>query len=82
MRPKPARLYRIALVMIVRNEAAGLKRTLDSVRRHVDRMVVLDTGSSDRTREIARAAEDRFLGEVGADFRDAYEDERRRKDDS
>lgn len=56
MRPKPARLYRIALVMIVRNEAAGLKRTLDSVRRHVDRMVVLDTGSSDHTREIARAA--------------------------
>ena len=26
-----------------------------------------------RYREIARAAEDRFLGEVGADFRDAYE---------
>ena len=36
----------------------------------------------ERYREIARAAEDRFLGEVGADFRDAYEDERRRKDDS
>lgn len=35
----------------------------------------------ERYREIARAAEDRFLGEVGADFRDAYEDERRRKDD-
>jgi type VI secretion system protein ImpI len=29
----------------------------------------------DRYREIARAAEDRFLGEVGADFRDAYENE-------
>ena len=27
----------------------------------------------ERYREIARAAEDRFLGEVGADFRDAYE---------
>ena len=34
-----------------------------------------------RYREIAKAAEDRFLGEVGADFRDAYEDERRRRDD-
>ncbi|MDQ5896030.1 MAG: hypothetical protein RLZZ592_2321 [Pseudomonadota bacterium] len=56
MRPQPARLYRIALVMIVRDEARGLRRTLQSVRRHVDRMVVLDTGSSDRTREIARAA--------------------------
>ncbi|MEZ5796358.1 MAG: type VI secretion system-associated FHA domain protein TagH [Paracoccaceae bacterium] len=30
---------------------------------------------SDRYREIAKAAEDRFLGEVGADFRDAYEGE-------
>ena len=35
---------------------------------------------SDRYREIARAAEDRFLGEVGADFRDAYESETRRTD--
>ena len=34
-----------------------------------------------RYREIAKAAEDRFLGEVGADFRDAYEHERRRRDD-
>jgi type VI secretion system protein ImpI len=30
-----------------------------------------------RYREIAKAAEDRFLGEVGADFRDAYEGNRR-----
>ncbi len=30
-----------------------------------------------RYREIARSAEDRFLGEVGADFRDAYENEGR-----
>ena len=28
-----------------------------------------------RFREIARSAETRFLGEVGADFRDAYETE-------
>lgn len=35
---------------------------------------------SDRYREIARAAEDRFLGEVGADFREAYESETRRTD--
>jgi type VI secretion system protein ImpI len=27
-----------------------------------------------RFREIAKSAEDRFLGEVGADFRDAYEE--------
>ena len=35
---------------------------------------------ADRYREIARAAEDRFLGEVGADFREAYESETRRTD--
>jgi len=32
----------------------------------------------DRYRDIAKAAEDRFLGEVGADFRTAYEEGRRR----
>jgi type VI secretion system protein ImpI len=32
----------------------------------------------ERYRDIAKAAEDRFLGEVGADFREAYEDGRRR----
>ena len=33
---------------------------------------------TDRYREIAKSAEDRFLGEVGADFRDAYENETRK----
>ena len=32
-----------------------------------------------RYREIAKAAEEKFLGEVGADFRDAYEEKRNRK---
>ena len=31
----------------------------------------------ERYREIARAAEEQFLGEVGADFREAYENQRR-----
>ena len=31
----------------------------------------------ERYQEIAKAAEERFLGEVGADFRDAYEENRR-----
>jgi len=34
----------------------------------------------ERYREMAKAAEDRFLGEVGADFREAYEGEPRRTD--
>ncbi len=33
---------------------------------------------ADRYRDIAKAAEDRFLGDVGADFRDAYENETRK----
>jgi glycosyltransferase involved in cell wall biosynthesis len=44
-----------ALVMIVRNEARCLARCLASVRPWVDEMVVLDTGSTDTTREIAAA---------------------------
>ncbi len=36
---------------------------------------------NDRYKDIARSAEDRFLGEVGADFRDAYEGNRRMTDD-
>jgi type VI secretion system protein ImpI len=37
---------------------------------------------TDRYKDIARAAEDRFLGEVGADFRDAYEGNREKTHDS
>ncbi|HEX9857860.1 MAG TPA: type VI secretion system-associated FHA domain protein TagH, partial [Paracoccaceae bacterium] len=36
---------------------------------------------AERYREIAKSAEDRFLGEVGADFRDAYEGNRRTEND-
>lgn len=39
--------------MIVRNEARCIERCLRSVRPHVDRMLVLDTGSTDDT--VARA---------------------------
>ena len=48
--------YRVALVMIVRNEAANVVRALSSARNHVDELVVLDTGSSDATPDLARAA--------------------------
>ena len=37
---------------------------------------------TDRYKDIARAAEDRFLGEVGADFRDAYEGNREKSHDN
>ena len=44
----------LALVVIARNESARLARCLNSARPHVDRMLVLDTGSSDDTVAIAR----------------------------
>lgn len=44
----------LTLCMIVKNEEVTLSRTLDSVKSVVDEMVVVDTGSGDRTREIAR----------------------------
>lgn len=46
-------MTRLALVMIARDEAAGIGRALESVRQHVDRMIVLDTGSTDATPQIA-----------------------------
>jgi len=46
----------LAAVLIVRNEARCIRRCLDSVAPWVDRMVVLDTGSTDDTPAIARSA--------------------------
>jgi glycosyltransferase involved in cell wall biosynthesis len=42
--------------MIARDEAASIARALESARPHVECMIVLDTGSTDATREIAAAA--------------------------
>jgi len=46
----------VSLCMIVRDEEATLANCLESVQEVVDEMVVLDTGSRDRTIEIAQAA--------------------------
>jgi glycosyltransferase involved in cell wall biosynthesis len=48
----PARA-RVSLTMIVRDEAANLATCLNSVRDLIDDLVVVDTGSTDRTVEIA-----------------------------
>jgi glycosyltransferase involved in cell wall biosynthesis len=48
--------FRVALVMIARNEAPRLVRALASARNHVDELVVLDTGSTDATVTLARSA--------------------------
>ena len=45
---------KLSLCMIVKNEAGTLPKCLSSVRKVVDEMVVLDTGSIDRTPNIAQ----------------------------
>jgi glycosyltransferase involved in cell wall biosynthesis len=45
---------RVSLTMIVRNEAENLPRALRSARGLFDETIVVDTGSTDRTRDIAR----------------------------
>lgn len=44
---------RIALVVIAKNEARGIERCLRSAQPWVDAMIVLDTGSTDRTADLA-----------------------------
>lgn len=51
----------ISLCMIVKNEEAVLARCLDSVGDLADEIIVVDTGSTDRTIEIARSYTDRIF---------------------
>jgi len=43
----------VSLCLIVRNEEAVLERLLDSVTGVFDEIIIVDTGSTDKTREIA-----------------------------
>ena len=40
--------------MIVKNEEKTLKKCLESVKDIVDEIIIVDTGSKDKTKEIAR----------------------------
>ena len=53
----------VSLCMIVKDEEDNLARCLASVKPIVDEMIVVDTGSTDRTRDIAE-----FLGARVYDF--------------
>lgn len=51
----------LSLCMILKDEEYFIRRCLDSVRDHVDDMVLVDTGSTDRTRELCRDYTDRVF---------------------
>ena len=44
----------LSLCMIVKNEESFLPKCLDSCRKWVDEIIIVDTGSTDRTMNIAR----------------------------
>ena len=51
---KPAQGLKLSLCMIVKDEEEMLPRTLAAIAPAVDEIVIVDTGSTDRTKEIAR----------------------------
>lgn len=53
-RAQPAQGLTLSLCMIVKDEEEMLPRSLAAVRDAVDEIIVVDTGSTDRTIEIAR----------------------------
>ena len=50
----------LSLCMIVRDEEAVLARCLDSAQGIADEIVLVDTGSRDRTKEVAARYTDRI----------------------
>lgn len=46
-------MTKLSLVMIVKNESESIEKCLESVKNVVDEMIVVDTGSTDHTKEVA-----------------------------
>ncbi len=51
----------VTLCMILKNEEAVLQRCLDSIKDICDEIVIIDTGSTDNTKEIARLYTDKVI---------------------
>ena len=52
---------KISACYMVKNEEQNLPRTLDSLKNQVDEIIVVDTGSTDRTIEIAKSYEAKII---------------------
>jgi len=66
-RTLPAGRPKVSLTMIVRNEEDNLPHCLASAADLFDEVIVVDTGSTDRTREIARSSGARVFDFVWVD---------------
>ena len=64
-------MKKICLVMIVKDEAAIIRRCLDSVRGFISYWVICDTGSTDGTEEVIREA---LAGVPGELYQDEWVD--------
>ncbi len=53
-------MIKISLCMIVKNEEANLKRCLEGIAHYMDEIIIVDTGSTDRTKEIALSFTDKI----------------------
>lgn len=56
IRTQPTHTPTLTVCYIVKNEADCLAKTLANIKPHVDEIIVLDTGSTDSTKEIAKNA--------------------------
>lgn len=56
----PAKDYTVALSMIVKNESKYIRQCLESVKDIVDEIVIVDTGSTDSTKEICKQYTDKI----------------------
>ena len=54
------KMYSVSLCMIVKNEEAVIGRCLESVQGMVDEIIIVDTGSEDRTKEIVERYTDKI----------------------
>lgn len=46
-------MIKISLCMITKNEEKNIEECLDMIKQYVDEIVIIDTGSTDKTKEIA-----------------------------